>query len=398
MNTDLVPAVADATAERPFEIDWWPNRLVSEPGAVGRLGSILEQVGRRRALIVCGRSLAASDVLERIKAALGKGCAGVFAEVEMHAPLPVLERGAQAARSANADCIVSLGGGSAIDSGKGIALIDTVGLDYRSFALSPSGKRISKLRMAHIAIPTTTGSGSEVAPTCGLRDPQSARKVVFRDTRLIPSVAILDPQVTLDTPARLTAASGITAVARCIELLYSGRRNPIHSGIALHALRMLFAALPRSIETPHDVAARSQCLIAASMSAISANANVSAVHAIGHIVGGRYGLQHGIAHAILLAPTMRLMLPNIGSMQSLVLEALAHSSACVNDDEAGQRAADIVGGFVAELPLPARLRDVGVPQADIPALAEHAAHDPIMRASGAPVETDRIAALLRSVW
>ena len=398
MTIDSVPTAADATTERPFEIDWWPNRIVFEPGAVDRLGSVLQQLGRRRPFIVCGRSLAAGDVLHRIEAALGGACAGVFTEIEMHAPLPVLERGAQAARSVGADCIVSLGGGSAINSGKGIALIDTVGLDYRSFALSPNGKRIPKLRMAHIAIPTTTGSGSEVAPTCGLRDPQSARKVVFRNSCLIPSVAILDPQVTLDTPPRLTAASGVTAVARCIESLYSGRRNPIHSGIALHALRMLFAALPRSIEAPHDVAARSRCLIAASMSAISANANVSAVHAIGHIVGGRYGLQHGVAHAILLAPTMRLMLPSIGSTQIPLLEALAHSSACMNDDEAGQRAADIVAGFVAALPLPARLRDVGVPQADIAALAEHAAHDPIMLASGAPVEADRIAALLRSVW
>jgi alcohol dehydrogenase class IV len=398
MNIGLVPAVADATAERRFEIDWWPNRIVFESGAVDRLGSILEQVGRRRAFVVCGRSLAAGDVLHRVKAALGGACAGVFTEIEMHAPLPVLERGVEAAGSADADCIVSLGGGSAIDSGKGIALIDTVGLDYRSFALSPNGKRIPQLRMAHIAIPTTTGSGSEVAPTCGLRDPQSARKVVFRDTRLIPSVAILDPQVTLDTPARLTAASGITAVARCVESLYSGRRNPIHSGIALHALRMLIAALPRSIEAPRDIAARSQCLIAAAMSAISANANVSAVHAIGHIVGGRYGLQHGIAHAILLAPTMRLMLPSIGSVQIPLLEALACSSTGMNDDEAGQRAADIVASFVAELLLPARLRDAGVPQADISALAEHAAHDPIMLASGAPIETDKIAALLRSAW
>src|SRR5262249_38161708 len=160
-----------------------------------------------------------------------------------HAPLPVLERGAQAARSADADCIVSLGGGSAIDSGKGIALIDTVGTDYRSFALAPNGKRVPQLRMGHIAIPTTTGSGSEIAPTCGLRDPQSAKKVVFRDSALIPSVALLDPQMTLDTPPRLTAASGITAVARCVESLYSGRRNPIHSGIALYALRMLVTAL-----------------------------------------------------------------------------------------------------------------------------------------------------------
>jgi alcohol dehydrogenase class IV len=387
---------SDAT--RPFDIDWWPNRIVHEPGGVDRLPKILSDLGRQRAFIVCGKSIAASESFKRVAAALQEAHVGAFTQVEMHAPLPVLERGAQAARQADADCIVSIGGGSAIDSGKGIVLIDTVGADYRSYSLAPERKLLPEPRMDHIAIPTTTGSGSEVAPTCGLRDPLLAKKVIFRDTRLIPSVAILDPQMTLDTPASLTAASGMTAVARCIESLYAGRRNPIHSGIALHALRLLVGALPRSIDSPHDITARSQCLIASSMSAISANANVSAVHAIGHIVGGRYGLQHGIAHAILLAPTMRLMLPSIGAMQTSILDALGGSGAGLTDDEAGLEAAGIVARLVGTLPLPTRLRDVCVPQTDIPTLAQHAAHDPIMLASAAPIAADRIATLLQSVW
>src|SRR5882757_3401948 len=134
MTIELVPPAACAMVERPFAIDWWPNRIVFEPGAVDRLGGILEQVGRHRAFIVCGKSVAAGDILHRVKAALGRACAGVFTEVEMQAPLTAIERGAQAASTADADCVVSVGGGSAIDSGKGIALIDTVGLDYRPFA------------------------------------------------------------------------------------------------------------------------------------------------------------------------------------------------------------------------------------------------------------------------
>jgi alcohol dehydrogenase class IV len=134
------------------------------------------------------------------------------------------------------------------------------------------------------------------------------------------------------------------------------------------------------------------------MSAISANANVSAVHAIGHIVGGRYGLQHGIAHAILLAPTMRLMLPSIGTMQTSILDALGGSSAGLTADEAGLEAAGIVARLVRTLPLPTQFRDLSVSQADIPMLAEHAARDPIMLASAAPIAADKIAALLQSVW
>jgi alcohol dehydrogenase class IV len=190
----------------------------------------------------------------------------------------------------------------------------------------------------------------------------------------------------------------MTAVARCIESLYSGRRNPLYSGLALHALRMLFVSLRRTIDKPDDLSARSQCLVAAAMSAIAANANVSAVHAIGHIVGGRYGLQHGVAHSILLGPTMRLLLPTIGPLQKPLLEALGLSATGLDQDAAGLTAAEIIEGFVRELPLPSRLRDAGVPQADIAALADHAAHDPIMLASAAPIPKDKIAKLLTAVW
>lgn len=396
MNIDASATLRNSPAERPFEIDWWPNRIVFQSGAVDRLGSILEQLGRRRAFIVCGKSVAAGTSFRRVKAALGNACAGVFNEIEMHSPLPMIERGAQAARAAGADCVVSLGGGSAIDSGKGISLIDTVGADYRAYAIN--GKKAPPLRMAHIAIPTTTGSGSELAPTVGLRDPQIGKKVVFRDARLIPSVAVLDPLVTLDTPARLTAASTMTAVARCIESLYSGRRNPFHSALALQGLRMLITNLPLTLQDPGNVAARSQCLVASAMSAISANANTSAVHAIGHVVGGKQGLQHGVAHSILLAETMRVMLPLIGPMQAQVLEAVGGSAEGLSDDEAGRQAAEKVAAFVATLPLPQKLRDVGVVQADIPAMAEHASHDPILLAAGAQLDAAKIAGILQAVW
>ena len=319
----------------------------------------------------------------------------------MHAPLPVLERGAAGGAP----------GGRRLHRQHRRRQRDRFRQGHRAhrygrgglsllFAGAGEEARCPSCAWIHIAIPTTTGSGSEVAPTCGLRDPQVAKKVIFRDTRLIPSVAILDPQMTLDTPASLTAASGMTAVARCIESLYAGRRNPMHSGIALHALRLLVAShcrgrwMRRTIST-----ARSQCLIASSMSAISANANVSAVHAIGHIVGGRYGLQHGIAHAILLAPTMRLMLPSIGAMQTSAAGSVGRLGAGIGADEAGLAAADIVARLVGKLPLPTRLRDVGVPK-DRTSRRWPSTRRTIRSCwpSAAPIAADRIAALLQSVW
>jgi alcohol dehydrogenase class IV len=386
---------------RPFEIEWWPNRVAFEVGAADRIRDVVKQLGRHRALIVCGRSVAAGAGFSRIYKALGDACAGAFSEIEMHSPLPALERGVRLAKETGADCIISIGGGSAIDSAKGIALIDTLGPAYRQFAMHTGDVQRSALpdlRLAHIAVPTTTGSGSEVAPTCGLRDPAVGHKIIFRDLKIVPSVAVLDPQMAVETPAVLTAASGMTAVARCVEALYSGRRNPFHSALALQALRMLSAALLRSVEAPTDLEARANCLVAASMSAIAANANVAAVHAIGHIIGGRYGSQHGFAHSILLAPTMGLFLPSIGAMQLQVLEALGPPPARISADEAGRKAAAIVADIVAGLPLPGRLRDLGVPEEDLPALAERASHDPIMAAAATPVTEETLYGLLQSAW
>ena len=388
---------------QPFEVDWWPKRVVSGPRSIECMPQLMADLGRSRALILCGRSVAAGPIYQEVRAILGERCVGAFHGVEMHAPLPVLERGAEAARAAGADVVVSLGGGSAIDSGKGVSLIHTVGADYRSYALKPGSaaaerKPVPELKLAHIAIPTTTGSGSEVAPTCGLRDPAVGHKVIFRDDRLIPSIAVLDPCATVPTPARLTASSGMTAVARCIEALYSGRRNPFRGALALHGLRMLRLNLPRSIEKPDDLEARGACLVASAMSAIAANVNTSAVHAIGHVVGGRYGLQHGVAHAILLAPSMRLMLPIIGEDQKLVLAAMGGAEEGCDAHEAGLRAADLMARFVAMLPLPQKLRDVGVEEAHIADLVDHASHDPILMSSAGGATRERIDELFRSIF
>lgn len=387
---------------RPFEIDWWPNRIVCENGAVRRLAELVAGLGRRRAFVICGKSIAAGPDYGRVVAGLGERFAGAFQCLEMHAPLPVLEAAAAAARQDNADCVVSIGGGSAIDSGKALALIDAAGADWRDCSLngeaaqSGARKPVPAPRLAHIAVPTTTGSGSEVAPTFGLRDPALGRKLIFRDSGMIPTIALLDPEMTLAAGGRLTAASGMTAVARSIEALYSGRRNPFYAGLALEALRMLATALPRTVEHPDDIAARAQCQIAAAMSAIAANVNVSAVHAVGHVVGGKYGLQHGIAHAILLAPAMRLMLPALGDQQRNVLAALGGNPDGRAGSEAGRDAAVRMAALVASLPLPQRLTEVGVQESDLPPIAEHASQDPIMLTAAAPASAAQILTLLKS--
>jgi alcohol dehydrogenase class IV len=186
-------------------------------------------------------------------------------------------------------------------------------------------------------------------------------------------------------------------VARCIESLYSAHRNSLSEGLALHALRLLHGNLRRTVAAPDDLDARQECQVACVMSGVaSINAMASVVHALGHIIGGRYALQHGVSHAILLAPAMRLLLPVLGERQAWVLEALS-SERNVSADSAAAAAARMEA-FVAALPLKRRLRDLGIAQEELPEIAALAMQDYMMGNLPRAMSEADVEALLHAAW
>jgi alcohol dehydrogenase class IV len=381
----------------PVDFGDWPGRIVFGAGAVGRLAELVERVGGRRALVLCGTTVAGGDMLTKVKAGLGDTLAAVFPEVQSHTPIEMVGRALEQFRSSGADVIVTVGGGSAIDAGKAIAVMLATGGDLLPYAIryAPGGemerRSLPARTVPHIAVPTTAGSASDVMPTAACRDPQSRRKLLFWDHALVPATTVLDPEMAVHTPPALTAATGMTAMARAIESLYSGKRHPMSTALALHAVRLLRDALPRSIESSHDLEARAACQMACTMSGMAAiNAMVSVVHAIGHIVGGRYGLQHGVSHTILLTPAMRLLLPAIGQGQTLLVAALGGSNSA--------DAAALMTGFVRSLPLPQRLRDLKIAEAELGEIAQQTMSDYMMANLPRPMAETEVLALLRSAW
>jgi alcohol dehydrogenase class IV len=385
------------TTSAPIEFGDWPGRIVFGRGAVAQLGTVVGRVGGSRALVICGSTVRRTDMLGRVKAGLGDKLAAVFPEVKSHTPVEMVQRGLTAYRDSGADTLVTVGGGSAIDAGKAIQIMLATGGDLGPYAISyaPGGamekRALPRRTVPHVAVPTTAGSASDVMPTAAARDPSSRVKLLFWDDDLIPSATVLDPEMAVHAPAALTAATGMTAMARAVETLYSAYRHPISTALALHAVRLLRDALPRAVAEPHDLAARAACQMACTMSGMAAiNAMVSVVHAIGHIVGGRYGLQHGISHSVLLAPGMKRLLPTIGGDQALLLAALGGAP--------GQDCADLVSAFVGRLPLPHRLRDVGVGEAELSEIAHLTMSDYMMANLPRPMAEDEVFALLRSAW
>jgi alcohol dehydrogenase class IV len=395
----------EATDLIPVDFGDWPGRILFGVGAVGRLAEIVGRVGGSRAMVICGSTVARSDMLPKVKAGLGDKLAVVFAQAASHTPIEMVKRGLDIYRDSGADVLVTVGGGSAIDTGKAIAVMLATGGDLTRYAIryAPGGEMerhpLPARTVPHIAVPTTAGSASDVMPTAACRDPESRRKLLFWDDALTPAVTVLDPEMAVHTPPVLTAATGMTAMARAVESLYSGRRHPISTGLALHAVRLLRDGLPRSVEAPRDLEARSACQMAATMSGMAAiNAMVSVVHAIGHIVGGRHAPQHGISHAILLAPAMRQLLPVIGVEQTLLLEALGGTSRGRTPDQDGAEAADLIASFVGGLPLPHRLRDVGVAETELSEIAHQTMSDYMMAALPRPMCEAEVLALLSSAW
>ena len=220
-------------------------------------------------------------------------------------------------------------------------------------------------------MPTTAGTGSEVSLYVVVKDERAQEKMHFVEDRIIPDAAVLDPSVTLDMPAPLTAATGMDALTHAIEAYTSVNRNPVADGLALQAMRLIARHLPRAVAEPGDKVARGQMLIAANIAGMAMNSTgVGLVHAMAHVVGARHGVHHGTANAICLPHVIRFNAEALGSCYRDIAEALGIDARDLGDEMAGEAAAQAVAQLSARIKLPARLRDVGVPESELDACAD----------------------------
>jgi maleylacetate reductase len=326
----------------PFVHDVPQQRVVFAPGAVARVAEEAARLKFERALVIAtpgsGARLGA-----RIAERLGARAAGLHAQAVIHVPVAVARAGVAAAHAAGADGLIAVGGGSAIGLAKAIA---------------------RETGLATIAVPTTY-SGSEVTAVLGTTEGE--RKVTVRDPRVLPRTIVYDPDLTLALPPPVTAASGMNAVAHCVEALWVADRTPVTVAVATEALRRFAISLPRAVKNGADRDARGQCLVAAWLAGLALAAGSALHHKIAHVLGG-FGLPHAETHAILLPHATRFNLAAAPQARERLAEVF-HA-----DDPAAALAA-MVSGF----PIPQRLRDVGLEQERIAdAAAEIAAFNVTM--------------------
>jgi maleylacetate reductase len=329
-------------------------------------------------LLVSGTMNRETDEVGKLRAALGNRYAGLHDRMPPHTPRDAVIEAANAARAAGADLIVTFGGGSLTDAGKVVqlclrhAISDVDGLEPYRAVTGADGKlnipSFAAPEIRQIAIPTTL-SGGEFNSQAGCTDTRIKVKQSFRHPLFVPRITILDPAPTLHTPLWVFLSTGIRAFDHATESLCALGANPIVDASAQQAIRLLASALPRVKRDPADLAARLDCQLAVwlSLAGRTANVEMGASHAIGHILGGTCNVPHGYTSCVMLPSVLRYNLPANAARQRLVSEAMGRPEA---------PAADLVAGFIAELGLPGRLSEVGVTREQFALIAKNTMHDP----------------------
>lgn len=357
----------------PFVCDLPAQIFVSGPGVVGELAQRMDALGLERALVVCSNSVRRSALLARVLDVLGPRTAGRFEEVVQHSAVALVNQAAQQARDLGIDSLVAVGGGSSSDTAKAVAILLAEGGPLESHASTfvyPDQffpKPLHRPKLPILAIPTTA-SAAEVTPGLGIRGAGSI-KYLFWDTKLASRVVFLDEAANLEVPVAVMATTGMNGFAHCAEGLYSRLRNPVSSGLALQGARMFAQALPAMVAEPGEAKHRGQVLAAAALSGlVISNARVGIHHAVCHCLGARGGLPHGVANSIMLPHALAYNRDVAGAELAQLAEALGARPQ-------PEAAIEAVLKLQEGAKVPRRLRDVGLDQALLPAIAEDTLHD-----------------------
>lgn len=341
----------------------FPTTILFGAGAVNRLPEELSKRGVSRPLLVTDAGLARTPVFQRVVSLATD--AAVFSAVDPNPTEQNVFDGLAAYQQNRCNGIIGMGGGSPLDAAKAIRLKVTHELPLADYDdLLDGAARISSNLPPYVAIATTSGTGSEVSRSTVITLTATNRKTVVFSPHLIPTVAIADPELTLDLPPHLTAGTGMDAFTHNVEAYISLGFHPICDAIAISGARMAWQNLPRVMANPHDLEARSQMMMASLMGAIAFQKGLGAVHSLAHPLSSDCGMHHGTANAVLLPVVLEYNRP-----------AAAQRLADLSAQFGGGDIVELVRELNRRLRIAPRLRDYGVTEAMLPALGDKAFQD-----------------------
>jgi len=349
-----------------------PGRVRFGAGCTDTIGDEAKRIGAKRALVVSDPGVFQAGMTDQIKAKLvAAGLAvDVFSEAEPEPTYTKLNNTAKELRKNNYDLVVAVGGGSSIDTSKGLTLLfkhGGIGQDYGGTDKVPGPC------VPLFACPTTAGTGSEVTNIAVFDDRERGFKEGVVSNYLFSRVAFVDPVLTYGCPAKVTAASGMDALIHAIESYTSNKTTTFSDPLALEAIRLIVGtgSLKRAVKNGMDKEAGKNMAEGSLFGGMSfMNSGCAAVHALAFVLGSRFHVAHGVANAVLLPYATECNLPANYPRYAVVARALGVNTDGLSDKAAAEKGLDVMKALAKEVGIPVRLRDLGVPQDALESMAQ----------------------------
>jgi len=347
-----------------------PTRLTFGAGAIDGLAALVRSFGGTKAFLVVDPGVKQAGLLDKITAPLQRDQLPfeVYDKVDPEPGLKLADNGCKLARKAGCDCVIGVGGGSAMDVAKAVSILLTNGgkaEDYLGLG------KIKKAGVPKVMVPTTAGTGAEVTFTAVFINEKTKSKGGMNGDPLYPEAALLDPELTLSLPAKVTAATGIDAFTHAIEAYLSTQAHPISDMYALEAIELISHNLAKAYAHGGNLEARSAMMLGSLLGGKAlATAGVGLVHAMAYPLGGMFGIPHGLANAVLLPYVIEYNLIGNPAKYAAVAEVMGYDTADLPLREAASLVVEAILNLNNDVGIPASLADLDIPADRIPEMAD----------------------------
>lgn len=345
-----------------------PGKIIFGPGGLSQVGTEEKRLGNK-ALIVLGRSaMRKSGALDRLTRLLKKNNLEytIYENIPSDPTVETVDTGASLARKGSCNLVIALGGGSVLDTGKAIsAMVTNEGSVADYHEIEGKGKKFLHKTLPFIAIPTTSGTGSEATRNAVITNTKLGLKKSIRDLWLIPEVALVDPELTLSLPPHITAICGGDALTQCIESYLGKKSQEITDALALHAISLIGKSLVKAVKEGENLEARKDMAMAALLSGLClSNSGLGAAHALSHPLGIYYKIPHGLSCAVLLPYVMEYNLPVVTKKLAKIAQSLGEDLSLLSETEAAQRAVEKIKEILSAIGIKKNLSEWEIKKED----------------------------------
>ena len=372
----------------------YPTTVKFGPGRIRELGEACLSLGVKNPLLVTDKVLAQLDITQKALAILKSSGfeSSVFFDVDPNPNEMNLEAALVVYNDGNHDAVIAFGGGSAVDLGKMVAFMSGQSRQIWDFEdigdwwTRANSEAISPI----IAVPTTAGTGSEVGRASVITNSKTNEKKIIFHPKVLPSVVICDPELTVGMPSFVTAGTGLDAFAHCVEAFSSPHYHPMSQGIAVEGMKLVIENLPKAYNNPKDLQARSNMMSAAMMGATAFQKGLGAIHALSHPIGALYNTHHGTTNAVCMPAVLDMNAPEIKNRFDQV-------SSYIGVQNGFEGFCNFVREFNLSFNIPTKLSGLGVVNVDVEKLTKAALKDPSCGGNPVPLNNENVADLINQL-